>query len=308
MGLMAQSELSKQIQAFASYLETERRASPRTRETYVRDLQALEGFAVNRKLPLDARRLDVLALRGFLGELFKTNASATLGRKVAALRSFYRFLMRRGIAKTNPAAVLTTPKIRRSLPKFLTVDEASEVMSAPPGDSILATRDRAILELLYGSGIRVSELGALNVEHVDFERHTARVTGKGNKERIVPLGAPCIEALQEWLAAKPQCMTRKRSPDPHAVFVSRLGARLTVRQVQNVVRKWGTHGAGRGDLHPHALRHSCATHLLDAGADLRSIQELLGHASLSTTQRYTHVTIDRLMEVYDRAHPLAHKR
>jgi integrase/recombinase XerC len=303
--------LAEQVAAFVRYLESERRASPKTVETYGRDLEALREFAREKKLPPDARRIDVTALRAFLATLFEGNAPPTLARKIAALRSFWRFLVRRGMAKENPAAALRTPKVRRPLPKFLTVDDAFRVMDAPVERAAdpLAVRDRAMLELLYGSGLRVSELVGLTLSRFDLAERRARVIGKGDKERLVPLGAKSIEALEAYLALRPRLRHPKSgAQDPDALFLGRHGTRLTARQVQSLVRKWGALGAGRGDLHPHALRHTCATHLLDAGADLRSIQELLGHASLSTTQRYTHVSIDRLMAVYDKAHPLAHKK
>lgn len=304
-------DLLRQIEAFERYLRDERRSSPRTVATYGRDLRALRAFARDKRLPLDARRLDVVALRGFLASLFRDNQPATTARKIAALRSFYRWLVKRGVAKNNPAAALRTPKASKPLPKFLTIDDAFRVVEAPGEDASraapLRARDRAMLELLYGSGLRVSELVGLSLDRVDLVEREARVVGKGNKERLVPLGTASADALRAWLEVRGTMRNpRTGAQDPNAVFLGHHGTRLTTRQVQNVVRRYGALGAGRGDLHPHALRHTCATHLLDAGADLRTIQELLGHASLSTTQRYTHVSVDRLMEVYDKAHPLAH--
>lgn len=305
--------LSTQLEAFESYLRDERRASARTVSTYLRDLHAFEAYAEEHKLPLDARRLKVVVLRGFLATLFEGNGSATIARKIAALRAFYRFLVRRGLATENPAASLKSPKVRRPLPGFLTVDDAFRVVEAPAEDRArpgpLRLRDAAMLELLYGTGVRVSELAGLTLAQVDLPEARLRVVGKGNKERVVPLGTQALASLKGYLEER-AVFVAARGPKPTTdrVFLGVRGSELTVRQVQNVVRRYGALGAGRGDLHPHALRHSCATHLLDAGADLRTIQELLGHASLSTTQRYTHVSIDRLMEAYDRAHPLARKR
>ena len=175
----------------------------------------------------------------------------------------------------------------------------------PDRDDRLKRRDTAILELLYGGGLRVSELAGLTLDRVDLHRREVRVIGKGDKERLVPLGKEALQALQRYLQIRSSLRTAKRPPDPDALFLGIRGTPLTARQVQNLVRRHGIGGAGRSDLHPHALRHTCATHLLDAGADLRSIQELLGHASLSTTQRYTQVSVDRLMAAYDAAHPLA---
>jgi integrase/recombinase XerC len=260
-------------------------------------------------LPLDARELDIVALRGFLGSLFRTNQASTMKKKVSAIRSFFKFLLKRRLIDQNPASGLRSPKIAKSLPRFLTVDQAFRVMGAPPKEEKrakpLMVRDQAMLETLYGTGVRVGELAGMNVDHCDFSESSVRVLGKGGKERIVPLGKSSVEALQLYLPARRSLLVRAKEGDPDALWLSCNGKRLSVRQVQNIVRRHGTLGAGRGDLHPHAMRHTCATHLLDAGADLRSIQELLGHSSLSTTQRYTHVSVDRLMEVYDGAHPLA---
>ena len=304
--------LEKQIEAFAEYLADERRSSPRTVETYIRDLRTFRDYVLQEKLPPDARKLDVVALRGFLSTLFRENQASTLAKKVSAIRSFYRFLLKRRIVDENPAAGLRSPKVGRSLPRFLTVDQTFRVLESPPKEvdrsKPLQTRDRAILETLYVTGVRVGELAAMDVRDCDFQAGSARVLGKGGKERVVPLGPVAVEALELYLPERRGWLAKAKSPNHDALWLSLRGGRLSVRQIQNVVRRHGTLGAGRGDLHPHALRHTCATHLLDAGADLRSIQELLGHASLSTTQRYTHVSVDRLMEVYDRAHPLAREK
>lgn len=310
---MAQKDaLATQIESYAQYLAHERRSSPRTVETYIRDLQAFRHFVLEQGLVADARRIKIAALRGFLATLFDGNQSTTMARKVAALRSFFRFLLRRKIIRDNPAAGLKSPKVSKTLPRFLTVEQAFRVVDAPSGDAArkkpLRVRDRAILELLYGSGVRLSELGELDIKDCDLRQGWVRVLGKGGKERRVPLGSESRNAVTAYLKVRGSLRDKHQGQDARALWLSRNGTRLGVRQIQNIVRRYGTLGAARGDLHPHALRHSCATHLLDAGADLRAIQELLGHASLSTTQRYTHVSVDRLMEVYDRAHPLAKKK
>jgi integrase/recombinase XerC len=303
-------ELTAQIDAFEAYLSGERRLAERTVVTYGRDLRAFEAFVREKNLPLDAAKLDLPVLRGFLASLHGENGNATIARKIAALRSFYTFLRRRKRVKENPAQALKIPKVPKPLPKFLTVDEAFRVVEAADNDDPLGeplrARDRAMLELLYAGGIRVSELHGLSLENLDLDARTARVLGKGSKERMVPIGAQAIAALSIYLGVRDRFRNPKtHEQHPTAIFLGRLGTRLSVRQVQNIVRRYGALGTGRADVHPHALRHTCATHLLDAGADLRAIQELLGHSSLSTTQRYTHVSVDRLMEVYDRAHPLA---
>jgi integrase/recombinase XerC len=301
--------LEQQIDAFAQYLADERRSSPRTVETYIRDLRSFRAYVLEQGLPPDARALDIVALRGFLSSLFRSNQASTMKKKVSAIRSFFKFLLKRQMVDKNPAAGLRSPKIAKTLPRFLSVDQAFRVMEAPPKEDKrakpLKARDQAMLETLYGTGVRVGELAGMNVAHCDFSDAEVRVLGKGGKERIVPLGKEAIQSLLAYLPERLALLRKAKAAEPDALWLSQAGRRLSVRQVQNIVRRHGMQGAGRGDLHPHAMRHSCATHLLDAGADLRSIQELLGHSSLSTTQRYTHVSVDRLMEVYDKAHPLA---
>ena len=307
--MSATDPLEQQIDAFAQYLADERRSSALTVETYVRDLRSFRDYVRKAGLPLDARKLDIVALRGFLSGLFRNNQASTMKKKVSAIRSFYKFLLKRAIIAENPAAGLRSPKIGKSLPRFLSVEQAFRVMDAPPKEEKrakpLQARDQALLETLYGTGVRVGELASMNIDHCDFSESSVRVLGKGGKERLVPLGKSALKSIQAYLPARRGLQVKSKGANTDALWLSRTGRRLTVRQIQNIVRRHGTLGAGRGDLHPHAMRHSCATHLLDAGADLRSIQELLGHSSLSTTQKYTHVSVDRLMEVYDRAHPLA---
>ncbi|MGK4001453.1 tyrosine recombinase XerC [Sorangium sp. So ce1036] len=255
--------------------------------------------------------LDVLLLRRWLGSLARTHAPASIARKVGAARALLRYLERRGEVDKNAAAQLALPKVRRPLPTFLDVDAAAEVMETPGAETAEGLRDRALLETLYGAGLRVSELCGLDLAHVDRQpgRASVRVVGKGDKERVVPLGAHALAAIERYLERRDELADPTTGArDPRALFLSRRGARLGVRRVQELVHRYGALGAGRADLHPHALRHTCATHLLDGGADLRAIQKLLGHASLATTQRYTHVSIDHLLKVYDAAHPMARKR
>ena len=302
-------ELGNSIEEFLTHLRDERRLSPRTVETYGRDLLALRRFALDLGTS-ELHGLDRLLLRRYLGSLFGIRKPATVGRKVASIRAYFRFLLKKGKVTSNPAALLRAPKKGRGLPRFVSSTDAIEIVEAPGADAHriepLRARDRLILELLYGTGIRLSELVGLRSAQIDPDVPRVRVIGKGDREREVPFGPPCAEALRSYLRARPELRHPKSGfQDPDALLLSQHGRALGRRQIQNIVRRYGALGAGRGDLHPHALRHSCATHLLDAGADLRAIQELLGHASLSTTQRYTHVSIDRLMEVYERAHPLA---
>jgi integrase/recombinase XerC len=236
-------------------------------------------------------------------------------------------MKRQGHSHVNPAEQLASPKVRRELPTFLSAEDAASVVESPDADNVanrplgpratnaerlrrdaIALRDRALLELLYGAGLRVAEASTLDLGQlsIDTGDRTVRVIGKGRKERIVPLGRKAAQAIAAWLAVRGALAhPRTRFVDPNAVFLSSRGRRLNARAVQLLVRRYGLVAVGRTDLHPHALRHTCATHLLDGGADLRAIQEMLGHSSLSTTQRYTHVSVAHLLEVYDGAHPLA---
>ncbi|MEM1415336.1 MAG: tyrosine recombinase XerC [Myxococcota bacterium] len=297
-----------QVARFLDHLAHERRLGARTVREYGRDLGQLRGFLERGGHPLDATHLDGLVLRSFLASLHGTLAPASLGRKVSALRAFYRYLRARGEVSGNPALVLQRPKQRKDLPRFVTVEDAFRVMDAPAAEegwpARLRRRDAALLELLYGTGIRVGEAAGLTLARVDLRSGEVKVLGKGDKERVVPLGRAAREALRAYLEVRSEFRSRARPPHAEAFFLGRYGTPLTARQMQRVVQRHGALGAARGDLHPHALRHSFATHLLDAGADLRSIQELLGHASLSTTQRYTHVSVDRLQRVHAEAHPL----
>lgn len=312
---------------FLTHLESERRASPNTVAAYRRDLDALLAFVDEKDTGRRGKRaeLDVYVLRAWLGDLARRCAPSSVARKIAAVRAFGRWMKRKGHARTNPAEQLASPKVRRELPTFLSAEDAAAVVESPAPDigfarpaltnverlrrHASALRDRALLELLYGAGLRVGELSGLDIGMVELEDGTARVLGKGRKERIVPVGRKAKEALAAWMAARPALAhPRTKFLDPRAIFVSTRGRRLGPRQVQLLVRKYGLAGAGRADLHPHALRHTCATHMLDGGADLRAIQEMLGHASLSTTQRYTHVSISHLLSVYDAAHPLSRPR
>lgn len=308
-------ELSSAILAFESHLRAERNASAHTVAAYGRDLRALDGFLRERRgipegAPVALAAIDVYALRGHLGVLARTHAPPSVARKLAAIRTFFRFLVDRGHLAGSPADELASPKARRPLPTFLSVDAAKEVVEcATAADGPVGARDRALLELLYGAGVRVSELVGLDLGDIDLRAGRARVLGKGRKERLVPFGDAARDALTEYLTVRPALAhPRTGALDARALFVSVRGRRLPVRAVQLLVRAYGARGAGRADLHPHALRHTCATHLLDGGADLRSIQEVLGHASLSTTQRYTHVSVEHLLRVYDGAHPLARAR
>ncbi|MCB9666790.1 MAG: tyrosine recombinase XerC [Myxococcales bacterium] len=300
---------AEQLALYRHYLHSERRAASGTVRAYMAELHALGTFLSQEGMPQDASLLDTLMLRTYLASLYGHNAPRTLARKLATIRSFYRFLCRRGIVRHNPAAILRSPRLPASLPDFLSVEDALRLVTAPGDDTTpKVLRDRAILELFYGSGIRLAELTGITLNDVDAPNQRVRVCGKGNKERWVPMGAPCLSALERYLGVRPR-LTHPKTHAQHAkaLFLGERGTALGPRQVQYLLRRYGLLATSRGDLHPHTLRHTCATHLLDAGADLRGIQEFLGHASLATTQRYTHLSVDRLMEAYDKAHPTAHR-
>jgi integrase/recombinase XerC len=252
-------------------------------------------------------------LRAWLAELSKTQGASTIARKLASVRAFFKFIARADPTFANPAERLATPRVRRPMPLVLNAGLAAEIVEAPSSAPSVGTaqraRDRMMLELLYGSGLRVQELAGLDLEALDVGASVVRVLGKGRKERLVPFGAACLRAYREYLGSRPLLRHPKTgNQDASALLLSRHGQRLGVRQIQKLVGKYGALGAGRAGVHPHALRHMCATHLLEGGADLRVIQEFLGHKSLSTTQRYTHLSVEQLLGVYDKSHPLAVKR
>jgi integrase/recombinase XerC len=295
--------LQEQIQQFTTYLHSERDVSPHTLAAYRSDLAQLLAFVVREKgAAISATEVDHLLLRRFLAGLAKGTKKSSIGRKLAAVRSFFRFLQRRGIIENNPAELVATPKKEKRLPFHLDIDQVTTLVEAPQADQKYAVRDRAILELLYSSGLRVSELTGLNIGELDLRVGMVRVTGKGGKERIVPVGSRALEAVQAYLELR---LVAAEGND--ALFLNTHGGRINRRSVTRIVDMHVARIAAFKRISPHTLRHTFATHMLEGGADLRVIQELLGHASLSTTQKYTHVSIDRLMEVYDKAHPKAHQ-
>jgi integrase/recombinase XerC len=283
------------VEHFLKYLAVERGASNHTLRGYRTDLADCSAFLERRRLGALAAA-DARALRAYLADLHERGlARSSVARRLAALRSFYHFLVRRGHARGNPAKELSTPKLPKRLPTYLPIDESEALLRADGPATATTSRDGAILELFYATGVRVAELAGLSVEDVDLRDGAVRVLGKGSKERIVPVGGKAVQALRAYLGG--------RAGGP--LFLNGRGGGLTVRSLHRIVRG-RAHAAGLSRrVSPHTLRHTFATHLLDAGADLRLIQELLGHARLGTTQKYTHVTTDRLMKVYDAAHPRA---
>lgn len=286
--------MDRYLDKFLSYLEIEKNYSPHTLLNYRIDLEEFHTFLA--QTPVE--KVDFLTLRRYLAQLrTKEHRPRTIARKLSSMRSFYKFLQREGYIKTNPASLMMSPKLDRVLPKFLSEEEMVSFIESAPTDKEMGKRDRAILELLYSSGIRVSELVGLNLLDVDLIGNIAKVAGKGKKERLVPLGNKATLALKDYLDS--------RKHKSNAVFLNKRGGRLTTRSVCDITHKYIKMVATTKNVSPHVLRHSFATHLLNRGADLRSVQELLGHANLSTTQIYTHVTTDRLKKVYDKAHPRA---
>jgi len=292
--------MQQEIAAFCRYLTIERNVSPHTLDAYASDLaQFLEFVRRERSGETGIDSIDHLLIRRYLALLHKDHLKSSIGRKLAAVRAFFKYLVREGRVTKNPAELVSTPKKEKRLPFHLNIDEVTTLVESPPEGKLLGLRDRAILETLYSCGLRVSELTGLNVGGVELEEGLVRVLGKGGKERIVPIGSYARRAIAEYLAAR-------NAPSGDApLFLNARGGRLTSRSVARVVDKYITTLATMKKISPHTLRHTFATHLLEQGADLRAIQELLGHASLSTTQKYTHVSVDRLMEVYDKAHPKA---
>ncbi len=297
--------LPPEVALFAAYLESERRASPHTVKAYLEDLRQYASHLEASGVPLPAA--SPAAVRGFLSRAAATCGPASLARKLSAVRSLHRFLVKEGRARSNPARTVAAPRQRRRLPEVLAEAEAAALVEAPARPEPLALRDRALLELLYSSGLRVSELTGLDVGDVDLGAATVRVLGKGRKERLLPFGRPAREALGRWLEEGRPALAAGAGRGRGALFLNRRGGRLTSRSVARRLCRWVREARLPRHVHPHVLRHSFATHLLAAGADLRGIQELLGHASLATTQRYTHLDWKRLAEVYDEAHPRARR-
>jgi len=288
----------KKINQFIDFLKNEKNVSQHTIRAYSKDLQEFHLFTDKRP-----EKIDNLDIRSFMASLhYKKLKKSSISRKLASIRSFFSYLHKESYVKKNPAKLVSSPKIPKSLPKFLTVDETFLLMEAPEGDSFILTRDKAIIELLYSSGLRVSELNLLDIGDLDIKESLIRVKGKGRKERIIPVGSKAMNAIKNYLPEK--ISLKKKSP---ALFLNNRGGRLTQRSIRRILVRYSRIIGLKGSPSPHTLRHTFATHLLHGGADLRTIQELLGHSSLSTTQKYTHVDIAHLAEVYDNAHPMAKK-
>lgn len=291
------------IGEFLNYLTYERNVSANTVEAYRDDLDSFFSFLSNDYLTMardqiDLRRVDNLAIRAYLAHLARRKLSrSSIARHLSALRSFFKYLMREGAVDANPARTVATPRREKPLPAVMQPADVTMLLEQPAGDDVLVVRDRAFLELMYASGLRISELVGIDLDDIELRARLVKVHGKGSKERIVPFGSKTETAIRAWLAV------REARPDEQALFVNYRGERITARSVRRLFDRYVRNAALKSGISPHTMRHSFATHLLNAGADLRSIQELLGHASLSTTQKYTHLNDWQLIEVYRKAFP-----
>jgi integrase/recombinase XerC len=301
-------ELRKQITSFIRYIHIEKGYSAHTIRNYESDLKQFAEFVEAKG---DVKQggpgiglVDHALIRSYLGALFDKCGRTTIARKLSALKSFFKYLELRGAAPLNPAAEIATPKQGQHIPTYLPIDDMFALLEQPDRGEELGLRDSAILEVLYSTGLRVGELVALDMERLDLDSRLVKVLGKGRKERLLPIGRKAISAIREYLG----CTEKKRKKAGYSktygpVFLNYRGGRLSTRSVNRLVKRYARKCGIQAKISPHSLRHTFATHLLDGGADLRSIQELLGHVNLSTTQKYTHVSIDKLVEVYDKSHP-----
>lgn len=297
------------IENFEHYISIEKNLSLHTRRNYLSDLNQFKEFLEREYPKIRYEAIDNTIIRSYLGFLYKKNKKSSIARKLASLRTFFKFLLRAGVLKKNPASLVSTPRLEKHVPSFLSIDETFILLKMPDDTTPVGIRDKAIMEILYSSGVRVSELVEMNEGDLDLNLGIIKVMGKGRKERIVPIGSKAIEALNHYLETK-----KRRSKIPLSsslnppVFLNPRGGRLSTRSVARIINRYIEQCGLLKNISPHSLRHTFATHMLDAGADLRAIQELLGHVSLSTTQKYTHVSLDKLMEVYDKAHPKSREK
>jgi integrase/recombinase XerC len=302
--------LTDDLTQFFQHLKYERNLSPHTLRNYSSDLEQFKVhlLGIEKRDDIAAADIDRLTIREWMASLHGDHKKTSVARKLASLRTFFQFLIREGKLESNPAKMVATPRIERTLPNHLSIEDAVRFIETPDINTNLGRRDRAIIEFLYATGIRVGELVGINLADVDMRERVVRVTGKRNKQRMVPFGEPALQALLLYLEKTRGVFLNECPPaerDDRALFLHRRGGRLTTRSVGRLIDKYIKQCADIHNISPHSLRHTFATHLLDQGADLRDIQELLGHARLSTTQIYTQVSMEKMIEVYDRAHPKA---
>ena len=280
-----------------------------TRRNYISDLNQFKDFFKREHPDITIKAIDSTIIRSYLGFLYKKNRKSSIARKLASLRTFFKFLLRTGILKENPASLVSTPRLEKHVPSFLSIDEMFALLKMPDETTLVGLRDKAIMETLYSSGLRVSELVEMNEDDLDLNLGIIKVMGKGKKERIVPIGSKAIEALNKYLNSRKRMSKHPLSSSLNPpLLLNQRGGRLTTRSVARIINRYIEQCGLLKNISPHSLRHTFATHMLDAGADLRAIQELLGHVSLSTTQKYTHLSIDKLMEVYDKSHPKSREK
>ena len=302
--------LDEYLKQFLQHLKYERNVSPHTLRNYESDLMQFRDhlLKIEKRDDIPVADIDRLTIREWMAGLHGDHKKTSVARKIASLRTFFQFLIREGVVESNPAKMVATQKMERKIPNHLSMEEAVRFIESPDPNTDLGRRDRAILEFLYATGIRVGELVSLNLRDIDFRERLVRVTGKRKKQRIVPFGEPALQALMHYLEESRPVFLAGCPPaerDDQAVFLHRRGGRLTTRSVGRMIDKYIRQCADVHNISPHGLRHTFATHLLDSGADLRDIQELLGHARLSTTQIYTQVSMEKMIDVYSRAHPKA---
>ncbi len=301
-------QMNDYITRFVDYIKSQRGYSLNTVRSYETDLRHFFDYLKknNNTGSVDPLQIDFHVIRAYLGGLFKRYKKTTILRKLSAIRTFFFFLEKNNLKEGNPAAEISSPKQGSYIPEYLNVDDMFMLLDAPEPETPREVRNQAILELLYSCGIRVSELTGVNLSDIDFKERLVRVIGKGNRERIVPIGKKALSVIERYLD-QTEAVRKKAGYLPDSrntpLFLNNRGGRLSSRSVSSIIKGFVREYGLVNDVTPHSIRHTFATHLLDSGADLRSVQELLGHASLSTTQRYTHVSLDKLMEVYDRAHP-----
>lgn len=297
-------KLPEPAQMFLTHLDIEKGSSEATLISYQRDLAQFESFLKSRKLSLASPdKIDRNVIRGFLAFMHgQRMAKTSVSRKLSSLRSFFKYMIKMGFSGANPMTGIRNPKQETRHPHALNVDQVSTLLDTPAEDSPQHKRDAAIAELLYGSGLRVSEATGLDIDDVDISSSVIRVFGKGSKERLAPLSDSCVKALDAYIRVRGEFNSE---PDEKALFLGNRGKRINRRQVNRILEKMAASASLQGGVHPHMLRHSFASHMLQSGADMRSVQELLGHERLTTTQRYTHLNMQHIMNVYDKAHPMS---
>jgi len=302
--MITASNLHTDVDSFLCYLAQEKRLSSHTVSNYQRDLKQLLYFCDDKELQ-SWRSIKSSHIRQFIAQLHRGGlAGRSIQRLLSAIRSLYRFLIREDLADNNPAQAVQAPKVEKRLPATLDVDQMSGLLDGATPDTMIACRDHAMMELFYSSGLRLAELASLNIRDVDFGDHLVYVTGKGNKSRVVPVGLQALNALKRWLSKRDDLSFFEQT----ALFITQQGNRLGVRSIQKRLSHWGKKQGISDKVYPHRLRHAFASHMLEASGDLRAVQELLGHADISTTQIYTHVDFQHLAKVYDSAHPRAKKK